>query len=110
MRMESMFDKISPLSPTAEEIDTANAMIANGELDRDYWSRRAEVTAKFVFGNEERRELGMGSANNQTRQSVEAYRLRCNDEPNYLKNLARMEKELAECEARRAATRKAAGK
>jgi hypothetical protein len=46
-------------------------------------------------------EQGRGSAKNQTVQSVEAYRRYGKDEPDYKENLARMEKELAESDARR---------
>ena len=46
-------------------------------------------------------EQGRGSARNQTRQSIEAYRRHGKDEPDYKENLARMEKELAESDARR---------
>jgi hypothetical protein len=46
-------------------------------------------------------EDGRGSARNQTRQSVEAYRRHGKDEPDYKENLARMEKELAETNERR---------
>jgi hypothetical protein len=48
-------------------------------------------------------EQGLGSIGNQTRQSVEAYEKRCRDEPDFDKNLARMKKELADCEARKEA-------
>ena len=46
-------------------------------------------------------EEGRGSARNQTRQSIEAYRRHGKDEPDYKENLARMEKELAETNERR---------
>jgi hypothetical protein len=47
-------------------------------------------------------EDGRGSARNQTRQSVEAYRRHGKGEQDYKEHLARMEKELAESDARRA--------
>jgi hypothetical protein len=46
-------------------------------------------------------EQGRGSAKNQTVQSVEAYRRYGKDEPDFKEHLARMEKELAESDARR---------
>ena len=48
-------------------------------------------------------EQGLGAAGNQTAQSVEAYEKWCRHEPGFDRNLARMKKELADCEAKRAA-------
>ncbi len=61
-------------------------------------------------------EQGNGSPGNQTRQSIDAYKKYCDPtnpkaatpDPNYVDNLKRMEKELAESNARRQAERIAA--
>ncbi|MFY9835601.1 MAG: hypothetical protein WAK55_03890 [Xanthobacteraceae bacterium] len=54
-------------------------------------------------------EQGLGTPGNQTAQSVAAYEKWGVNEPDYDKNLARMKKELADCNERRAAERKADG-
>jgi hypothetical protein len=48
-------------------------------------------------------EQGLGSRGNMTATSVAAYEKHCSHESNFSENLARMKRELAECEARRAA-------
>ena len=51
-------------------------------------------------------EQGVGSPGNQSRNSIEAYKKYCSHEPDFEKNLARMQRELAEADARRAAERR----
>jgi hypothetical protein len=51
-------------------------------------------------------EQGVGSAQNQSRNSINAYKRFCSHEPEFEKTVARMEKELAESDARRAAERR----
>jgi hypothetical protein len=46
-------------------------------------------------------EQGLGSASQPTRQSVEAYRKYCKEEIGYIEHLTKMEKALAEYEARK---------
>lgn len=59
-------------------------------------------------------EQGIGSAGNMTQHNIDAYianqtqRSPSGVEPGFEENLARMRKELAECNARRAAERRAA--
>jgi hypothetical protein len=59
-------------------------------------------------------EQGIGAKGNVTQSCIEAYiknqteRSKSGPEPGYEENLARMRKELAECEARRAAERRLA--
>ena len=48
--------------------------------------------------------VGIGSKSYPTRNSVEAYRKHCQNEPDYPKHLARMESELEEYLARKKAT------
>jgi len=48
-------------------------------------------------------EQGLGSKGNQTAESVSAYELRGRNEAGYVENLARMRRELADCQARKAA-------
>jgi hypothetical protein len=48
-------------------------------------------------------EQGLGSASNMSSHSVAAYEARCKHEVGYTENLARMKRQLAECDARRKA-------
>jgi hypothetical protein len=72
----------------------------------------AQIGTEDTFGvgfqrdkNGRPQEQGLGSAGNQSRPSIEAYKKYCSKEPNFEANLARMEREFAESEARRAAER-----
>lgn len=52
-------------------------------------------------------EQGLGSAGNQTAQSIAAYEKYCRDEPDYEKHLARMKLELGKSNIKRAAKARA---
>jgi hypothetical protein len=100
---------------TQTELDDVERRIEAGELPEDWFARYARAIEDNVFGvghgkdaNGKPIENGLGSAANQTAQSVEAYRRWGVNDIDYEKNLARIEKELAVCEARRAEERAAA--
>jgi|SRR6516162_1115337 hypothetical protein len=105
---------IPVISLTEQEKDTADAMIAEGILPPNFYELHWQAIADNVFGVGHRtdkngpQEMGLGSKDNQTRTSVEAYRKWGKDEPDYERHLARLEKELIESQARRAAAVKAA--
>jgi hypothetical protein len=106
------------VAKTQEEIAEMRALIASGDLPADAIEQyyKAEALNVFGFDAKKRRdgkgyqEQGYGSAGNQTRNSIEAYKKYCSHEVDFERNLARMEKELAESDARRraAAEREAA--
>ena len=88
-----------------------------GLLPPDWLDKYAAAVEANVFGEGSRRdakgnpvEQGRGSADNQTSQSVEAYRKWGKDEPDYERTLARMEKQLAASEIRRKALADFAGR
>ena len=85
--------------------------IASGKLPPDAIERHYEAEAKNVFGHDAKKvkgqyvEQGFGSAINQTRNSIEAYRKYHSGDPDFAETLARMERELVETNRRRAAVR-----
>jgi hypothetical protein len=97
---------------TNEEVEKMHSDIAAGKLPPDAWAEHLKGEEKAVFGHDVRHdrkgkpiEVGIGSALQPSHNSVEAYRVWCRNEPKYAENLARMEKELAEYEARTKAAR-----
>lgn len=87
------------------------AQIQSGELPPNAYQLYLEEEARTVFGHDAVKtrhgyiEQGYGSAKNQTRNSIEAYKKYCSHEPDFEKQVARMECELAAADARRAAER-----
>jgi hypothetical protein len=122
-----MVDATSILDPhkpprvtlSQEELDEAEAQIAEGLLPPDWFARYYEEQAKNVFGDDHKKdkhgepiEQGIGSVGNMSLNAVNAYikeqqRREGGPEPHFEEHLARMRRQLAECEARRAAERKA---
>jgi hypothetical protein len=97
---------------SGDELTEMRMKVQSGELPSDAIKRYYEEEARTVYGVDAKKrrdgsyiEQGHGSAHNQTRNSIEAYRKYGSAEPEYEKNLARMQKELAEADARRAAER-----
>jgi hypothetical protein len=99
-----------------EELETYTVMIEQGQLPADWLDRYEEGVKKNVFGHDYKTdrngnpiEQGLGSANNQTANSIAAYKKYCNPEnpkaadpdPNFERNLAQMQKQFAETEERR---------
>jgi hypothetical protein len=112
--VDSVFDptNIPTITLSGEELDEIEMRIEAGELPPDYILRYYEAVRKNVFGADHKTdkagnpvEQGLGSAFNQTKQSVAAYRKWNSNEPDYEKNLARMEAELAAADTRCAAER-----
>jgi hypothetical protein len=100
------------VAKTVEEMQEMRELIQSGELPPDAIKKYYEDEAKNVFGFDAVKtkngyvEQGYGSAKNQTRNSINAYKRFCSHEPEFEKTVARMEKELAESDARRAAERR----
>jgi hypothetical protein len=98
--LEYYLDKIPAKAP----IDLQRRMAKDAErlVERDTFGEgfRRDKNGKPV-------EMGRGAPGNQTAESIRAYEARCKHEPNFVEVLARMRKELAECDARRAAERAA---
>jgi|SRR5271165_909722 len=110
--VQSVIDPVRPISLTLSqrEIEELQEQIDLGQLPPDFLDRCEKARQDNVFGIDHKTdrngvpiEQGRGSPGNQTRQSIEAYRKWCMNEPNAERTLARMEKEFAESEARRKA-------
>jgi hypothetical protein len=110
--MEKKFepDRVPTITLTPAEIDEMYDLIDKGELPRDYVDRYFEAVSKNVYGQDAKKdrqgnyiEQGIGSPGNQSRNSIEAYKKYGKDDPDFQANLARMEKELVECNAKRRA-------
>jgi hypothetical protein len=107
--------KQTMVSKTPAEIDTMKAEIAAGVLPPNAIERYLEEEAKAVFGHDYKRdsegrpqEQGLGSPQQPTRNSLEAYKRWGREDPSYHENVARMERELAEYERKQASKRGAA--
>jgi hypothetical protein len=109
--------RVPTITLSQAELEEIEAEIAAERLPADFLERHYEAVQNNVFGHDHRTdangrpiEQGRGSAANQTHQSVEAYRKWGKDEPDYERNLARMEKQLAACDAERKARAASAGR
>jgi hypothetical protein len=92
-----------------KEVAEYQDLIAKGEAPRNFFELHRDAVDANVFGVDApkdrdgfRLEQGIGSPGNMTANSIEAYRRFGKDEPNFERNLARMQKELAACEKARA--------
>ena len=96
------------VTKTQEEMDEMKVLVERGELPPDAIEKYYEAEARNVFGFDAKKikgeyiEQGLGSAKNQTRNSVESYKKYHKDDPDFAQHLARMEKELAESIKKRA--------
>ena len=114
--MANAFDyRPTPITLTAEELETMRLQIETGQLPPDAIAQHFDCVQKNVFGFDFKKdrngkpiENGLGSARNQTRNSVESYRKWGIGEADYEINLQRMEKELAVANERRKREREAA--
>jgi hypothetical protein len=94
---------------TNDEINEMREDIKAGRLPPDAIEQHFKAEALNVFGFDAKKtrdgksyiEQGVGSASNQTLNSINAYKKFGAAEPDYERNLARMEREFAESEARR---------
>ena len=99
------------VTKTEQELDEMRAQIAAGELPPDAIKQHYADERRNVFGFDHKTdrngrpvEQGIGSPGNKNRNSIEAYRKYCSHEPDFEKTISRMERELAESNARRRAT------
>jgi hypothetical protein len=102
--------KVPTVTLSQAEIEEIEDQIALGNLPADWLERHFEAVKQNVFGVDYKTdakgnpiEQGKGSAMNQTRQSVDAYRKWGVNEIDYERHLKRMEAELAKCDERRRA-------
>ena len=90
------------VTKTQQEMDEMRELIQRGELPPDAIKKYYDDEARNVFGFDAVKtrkgyvEQGVGSAKNQSRNSIEAYKKYGKDEPDFKEHLLRMEKELAE--------------
>ena len=110
--VETVLDpiRVPTITLSDAELDDIEAQIEAGKLSPDFLERYYAAVANNVFGHDHKTdrhgnpiEQGRGSASNMTQQSVDAYRKWGKDEPGYAEHLATMEKQLAACNAVRAA-------
>lgn len=114
--VETVIDpiKVPVVTLSQAEIEEIELQIVDGILPADWLERHYAAVQANVFGHDHRVdsqgrpiEQGLGSAGNQTKNSVDAYRKWGVNDVDYEKNLSRMEKELATSNETRAARRKA---
>ena len=99
------------VAKTQEEIAEMRTQIAEGKLPPDAIKQYYDAEALNVFGFDAKKrrdgkgyhEQGYGSPGNQTRNSIDAYKKYCSHEPDFEKNVAKMERELSESNERRRA-------
>ena len=120
--VQAVFDpiRVPSINLSQAELDEIEEAIEAGDLPKDFLDRYFKAVEDNVFGADHKKtrkgdpiEQGLGSAGNQTKNSVDSYKKYCNPEnpkatdpdPNFKENLARMVAELAEADARRAAER-----
>jgi hypothetical protein len=110
--------KIPPLMFTQEELfERLSEWVAAGRSEEAFFAEYAEVLRKNVFGHDYKvdpktnlpLEQGLGSPQNETLNSVQAYERWGKSDPNYERNLARKQQNLIECQERRAKAAKAKG-
>jgi hypothetical protein len=110
--VESVLDPIRMPTVTLSqaELDEIDQLILAGQLPPDWISRYHSAVEANIWGADHKKdsrgrpiEQGRGSASNMSRQSIDAYKKWCSSEPNFSEHLALMEKQLAACNAERAA-------
>jgi hypothetical protein len=95
------------VTKTQQEMDEMRELIQRGELPPDAIKKYYDDEARNVFGFDAKKtrkgyiEQGYGSAQNQTRNSIEAYKKYHSNEPDFAEHLKRMEAELVESNERR---------
>jgi hypothetical protein len=104
------FLKIPTLNLSIEELDAAQAEIDAGTLPANWFDLYADALEKNIFGHDHKKdkrgapiEQGLGSEFGMTRNSINAYRKFCSNDPDFEKNVARMEKQLVAANERRKA-------
>jgi hypothetical protein len=98
------------VTKTEQELAEMKELIQKGELPPDAIKQYYADERRNVFGFDHKTdrngkpvEQGVGSAGNQSRNSIEAFKKYHAHEPDFEKQLSRMERELAETNARRRA-------
>jgi len=101
------------VAKTQQEMDEMRELIQNGELPPDAIKQYYADERRNVFGfdhkvdrNNKPIEQGIGSPGNQTENSIAAYKKYHANDVDYERTLARLQKELDESNARRAAERR----
>jgi hypothetical protein len=101
------------VTKTVDELNEMRAEIAAGTLPPDAIKQYYADERRNVFGFDHKVdrsgkpiEQGIGSPGNQSRNSIEAFKKFHMHEPDAEKTIARMERELAETNTRRAAERR----
>jgi hypothetical protein len=101
------------VNKTPEELSEMRAEIAAGTLPPDAIKQYYADERRYVFGfdykvdrNNKPIEQGIGSPGNQTENSIAAYKKYHANDVDYERMLARLQKELDESNARRAAERR----
>jgi hypothetical protein len=109
--------KPSVLNLTDDEITEFEGMIKDKLLPPDWLDRCDEARRTNVFGIGHKTgrggkpiEMGIGSENQMSANSIQAYKKYCQNEPDFERHLARMEKLLAEQQAQRQAQQPRAGR
>lgn len=101
--------RVPTINLNDEEIAEIEAKMAEGKLPPDYLDRHFDAVDQNVFGTEApkdrngfRTEIGIGSPNNQSANSISAYKKfhdpanpKCVEpDPNFAENLKRMQSQL----------------
>jgi hypothetical protein len=96
------------VTKTQDELNEMRDQIDRGEPIKQYYADEA----RNVYGHDFKRdrsgkpiEQGVGSAQNMTRNSIEAFRKYNSHQPDFERALSIMEKQLVEADARRASER-----
>lgn len=104
--------RVPTITMSQAELAEMEELIETGQLPRDFIEKHFRAVQANVFGHDHKTdrhgnpiEQGIGSPGNMTRNCVEAYRKYGKGEDGYTEHLALMEKQLKECDARRAAER-----
>lgn len=122
--VDSVIDpiRVPTITLSQAEMEEIEQLMAAGALAPDFLDRYHEAVEKNVFGFDHKKdeqgnpvEQGIGSAANQTANSINAYIKYAKYEPGYVKeeyekSLARMRAELTACNKQRAAMRAKKGR
>ena len=117
--VDSVIDpiRVPTINLSQAEMDEIEQLMNAGQLAPDFLERYHEAVEKNVFGFDHKKdeqgnpiEQGVGSAGNQTMNSINAYRKYAKYEPGFnekefLANVERMKAELTACNKVRAAAR-----
>jgi hypothetical protein len=107
-RSAEALQRIMPVTLSVAELAEMEDLIELGQLPKDHIEQYFDACDANVFGQDapkdrhgNRKEQGLGSAHNQTQQSVDAYKRWHKGDSDYAETVKRMETELAASNARR---------